>query len=56
MADFSKKILFEIAVISAFYLLNKKVINQRFKVDNLIHVSHRIVSKNPHSLTDASEK
>ena len=43
MADFSKKILFEIVTISAFYLLNKRVINQRFKVNYLIYVPDRIV-------------
>ena len=31
LAHFNKKILFKIATISAFYLLNKRTINQRFK-------------------------
>ena len=56
MADFSQKILIEIAKISTFYLLNKRVINQRFKVRDLIYVSDRIFAKNPHSLTDALVK
>ena len=53
MADFSKKILFKIATISAYYLLNKKVTNQKFEVNDLIYVPDRIIRKNPHSLTDA---
>ena len=54
--DLKKKILFEIATISAFYLLNKRTINLRFKVDDLIYVPDRIIAKNPHSLTDALGK
>ena len=42
--------------ISTFYLLNKRVINQKFKVNDLIYVPNRIVLKNPHSLTDALGK
>ena len=51
-----KKILFKIAKICAFYLLNKRTINQRFKVDDLIYVPDRMVEKNPHSLMDALGK
>ena len=32
------------------------MINQKFKVNDLIYVPDRIVSKNPHSLTDALGK
>ena len=43
LADFNKKILFKIATISTFYLLNKRTINQRFKVNDLIYIPDRIV-------------
>ena len=56
LADFNKKILFEIATISAFYLLNKKTLNWRFKKDDLIYIPDRIIAKNPHSLMDALGK
>ena len=56
LADFNKKILFEVATISAFYLLNKRTINQKFKVEDIVYVPDRIIAKNPHSLTDALGK
>ena len=53
---FNKKILSKVATISAFYLLNKRAINQNFKENNLIYVPVRIIAKNPHSLSDALGK
>ena len=56
LAEFNKKILFEVATISAFYLQNKRTINQRFKVDDIIYVPDRIIAKNPYTLTDVLGK
>ena len=53
LADFNKKILFEVAANSAFYLLNKRTSNQRFKEQDLVYVPDRLLLKNPHSLSDA---
>ena len=53
LADFNKKILFEIAANSAFYLLNKRTLNQKFQEQDLVYVPDRLLSKNPHSLSDA---
>ena len=52
LADFNKKILFKSATISAFYLLNERIINQKFKKNYLISAPDSIIAKNPHSLTD----
>ena len=41
LADFNKKILFEIAANSAFYLLNKRTLNQRFQKDDLVYIPDR---------------
>ena len=49
-------ILFKIAANSAFYLLNKRTLNQRFQKDDLVYIPDRIIAKNPHSLTDALGK
>ena len=56
LADFNKNILFEIAVNSAFYLLNKRTLNQRFQKDDLVYIPDRIIAKNPHSLMDVLGK
>ena len=53
LADFYKKIMFEIAANSAFYLLNKRTLNQKFQEGDLVYIPDRILAKNPHSLTDA---
>ena len=53
LADFNKKILLEVAANSAFYLLNKRTPNQRFKEQDLVYVPNRLLLKNPHSLSDA---
>ena len=56
LADFNNKILFEIAAKSAFYLLNKRTLNQRFQEGELVYIPDRILAKNPHSLTEALGK
>ena len=56
LADFNNKILFEIAANSAFYLLNKRTLNQRFQEGDLVYIPDRILAKNPHSLTEALGK
>ena len=52
----TKKILFKIAANSAFYLLNKRTLNQRFQKDDLVYIPDKIIAKNPHLLTDALGK
>ena len=32
MAEFSKQILFEVSAAAAFHLLNKRVLNKKFKI------------------------
>ena len=51
LADFNKKILFEIAAYSALYLLKKRTLNQRFQEGDLVYIPDRILAKNPHSFT-----
>ena len=53
LANFNKKILFKIAANSAFYLLNKRTLNQKFQEQDLVYIPDRLLSKNPHSLSDA---
>ena len=53
LAQFNKKILFEIAANTAFYLLNKRTLNQTFKENELVYIPDRLLAKNPHSLSDA---
>ena len=53
LANFNKKILFEIAANSAFYLLNKRTLNQKFQKQDLVYIPDRLLFKNPHSLSDA---
>ncbi len=36
LTDFNKKILFEVAANNAFYLLNKRTLNQKFKEQDLV--------------------
>ena len=43
LADFNKKILFEVAANSAFYLLNKRTLNQKFKEQDLVYVPDRLL-------------
>merc|ERR1712240_161812 len=56
LADFNRKILFEISAKSAFYLLNKRTLNQRFQKNDLVYILDRIIARNPHSLMDALAK
>ena len=53
LAHFNKKIIFEIAANSAFYLLNKRTLNQKFQENDLIYVPDQLLVKNLHSLSDA---
>ena len=56
MAEFSKQILFEIASSAATQLLNKKVLNIKFKEGDLVYVPDKVIKKHPHSLRDALGK
>ena len=56
IAEFNKKILFKVASTSAFYLLNKRNMTHKFKINEIIYVPDWIIAKNPHSLTDALGK
>ena len=53
LAQFNKKILFEIAANTAFYLLNKRTLNKKFKENELVYIPSRLLANNPHSLSDA---
>merc|ERR1711973_90225 len=56
MASFSRKILFEIAAASAFTLLNKRTLNQKFEVGEMVYIPGRLLKKHPNSLRDALGK
>ena len=56
MAEFSKQILLEIASAAALQLLNKRVLNIKFKGGDLVYLPDRILRKHPHSLRDALGK
>ena len=56
LAEFNRKILFKAATTSAFYLLNKRTISQKLKINDIIYSPNRTLAKNPHSLTDALGK
>merc|ERR1711867_337425 len=56
MASFSRKILFEIASASAFTLLNKRTLNQHFKIGEMVYIPGRLLKKHPNSLRDALGK
>merc|ERR1712240_37303 len=56
MANFSKQILFEVAAAAAFSLLNKKTLNKKFKVGDLVYIPGRLLKKHPNSLRDALGK
>merc|ERR1712240_617266 len=56
LADLNKKILFEIAANSAFYLLNKRTLNKKFEKNYLVYIPDRIIAKNPHLLSDVLGK
>ena len=56
MASFSKQILFEVAAAAAFSLLNKKTLNKKFQVGDLVYIPGRLLKKHPNSLRDALGK
>merc|ERR1712114_3419 len=56
MATFSKKILFEVSAAAAFHLLNKKNLNNKFKIGELVYIPDRLLKKHPNSLRDALGK
>ena len=56
LTEFNRKILFEVASTSAFYLLKKRNITHKFKVNDIVYVPDWIIAKKPHSLTDALGK
>merc|ERR1711873_40901 len=53
MASFSKQILLAAA---AFSLLNKKMLNKKFQVRDLVYIPGRLLKKHPNSLRDALGK
>ena len=55
-ANFSRKILFEVAAASAFTLLNKRTLNQQFQIGELVYIPGRLLKKHPNSLRDALGK
>merc|ERR1711962_1304235 len=56
MASFSKQILFEVAAAAAFTLLNKRTLNKKFQVGELVYIPGRLLKKHPNSLRDALGK
>ena len=56
MASFSRQILFEVAAASAFTLLNKRTLNQKFQIGDLVYIPGRLLKKHPNSLRDALGK
>ena len=56
MANFSKQILFEVAAAAAFNLLNKKTLNKKFQIGDLVYIPGRLLKKHPNSLRDALGK
>merc|ERR1711872_1100396 len=47
MTSFSKQILFEVAAAAAFGLLNKKTLNKKFQVGDLVYIPGRLLKKHP---------
>ena len=43
VTDFNKKILFEVAANSAFYLLNKRTLNKKIKEQDLVYIPDRLL-------------
>merc|ERR1712237_272331 len=56
MASFSKQILFEVAAAAAFTLLNKRTLNKKFQVGELVYIPEKLLKKHPNSLRDALGK
>merc|ERR1711955_132093 len=49
-------ILFEVAAAAAFSLLNKRTVNKKFQVGDLVYIPGRLLKKHPNSLRDALGK
>ena len=43
MASFSKQILFEVASSAAFHLLNKRTLNKKFEIGELVYIPGRLL-------------
>ena len=43
MAKFSKQILFEVSATAAFNLLNKRVLNKKFEIGELVYIPDRLL-------------
>merc|ERR1711942_322435 len=56
MAEFSRQILYEVSAAAAFHLLNKRVLNKKFKIGELVYIPDRLIKKHPNSLRDALGK
>ena len=57
MANFSKQILFEVSAAAAFHLLNKRILNKKFEIRELVYIPDRLLKKkHPNSLRDALGK
>ena len=56
MAKFSREILFEVSSAAAFHLLNKRVLNKKFKEGELVYLPDRFLKKHLNSLRDTLEK
>merc|ERR1712082_51149 len=56
MTSFSKQILFEVAAAAAFSLLNKRMLNKKFQVGDIVYIPGRLLKKHPNSLRDALGK
>ena len=56
MTKFSRQILFEVSTAAALHLLNKRILNQKFEIDELVYVPDRLLKKHPNSLRDALGK
>ena len=56
MTKFSRQILFEVSTAAALHLLNKRILNKKFKIDELVYIPDRLLKKYPKSLRDALGK
>ena len=56
MAQYSKQILFKVSAAAAYHLLNKRVLNKKFEINELVYIPDRLIKKHPNSLRDAIGK
>merc|ERR1711890_222340 len=56
MANFSNQILFEVAAAAAHHLLNKRILNKKFEIGELVYLPDKLLKKHPNSLRDAIGK